>query len=300
MRLLVTGASGQIAGALSKRLAVLGHDVWGIARFGDAARRRELAAAGVTTRVVDLTEPDWSAVPTDFDHVLHLAVQMGPSTDFNHALQVNAVGTGRLISRFREVRSILSMSTTGVYRPDPDPWHRYAENDPLGDPTSPTTPTYGVSKIGQEAVARFAAEEFDVPVVIGRMNMSYGPGGGRPMKHLDLLLADEVITLRYDPAPSQLIYEDDIADHALRLLCAASTPALVVNFGGDEAVAAQQWIAYLGELLGRSPRTEVVPIPGSQPGIALDVTRRQSITGPDKVHWREGIRRMVEARLARA
>lgn len=299
-KLLVTGASGQIAGALARSLAARGHDVWGVSRFGNEGRRRELEDLGVTTRSIDLTDPDWSGLPSDFDHVLHLAVHQGAGTDWDYALDVNASGTGALISHFRESKSIMSMSTTGVYNPNPDPWHKYVETDPLGNPTSPKTPTYGVSKVAQEAVARFAAREFNVPVVIARMNASYGPGGGLAMGHLEKILADEPITLRHDPAPNQPIYEEDIADHSLALLDAATTPALIVNFGGDETVTSQQWIEYMGEIVGKTPQVEIVPIPGSQPGIALDVTKRISITGPDKFHWHEGMRLMVESRLARA
>jgi len=294
-KLLVTGASGQIAGALARNL-VQKHEVWGIARFGDAAKRRACDEAGVITRSVDLAEPDFGDLPDDFDHVLHLAVHQGAGADWDYAVEVNAVGTGLLLAHFSSVRSALVLSTTGVYRPHPDPWHRYVETDPLGDPTSPSTPTYGVSKVSQEAVARFCARQFDIPVVIGRMNASYGPGGGLPAKHIDRLIAGETVVLRSDPAPYSPIYEDDIADHALALLDAAAVPATIVNFGGDEVVTAQQWIAYAAELLGVEPKIDIVPIPGSQPGIALDVTKRLSLTGPDKVHWKEGIRRTVEAR----
>jgi nucleoside-diphosphate-sugar epimerase len=293
--LLVTGVSGQIAGALARNLAQ-NHEVWGIARFGDATKRRACDEAGVITRSVDLAEPDFGDLPDDFDHVLHLAVHQGTGTNWDYAVEVNAVGTGLLLAHFSKVRSALVLSTTGVYRPHPDPWHRYVETDPLGDPTSPSTPTYGVSKVSQEAVARFCARQFDIPVVIGRMNASYGPGGGLPAKHIDRLIAGETIVVRSDPAPYSPIYEDDIADHSLALLDAAAVPATIVNFGGDEVVTAQQWIAYAAELLGVEPKIDIVPIPGSQPGIALDVTKRISLTGPDKVHWKEGIRRTVEAR----
>jgi nucleoside-diphosphate-sugar epimerase len=298
-KLLVTGVSGQIAGALARTL-VRSHEVWGLARFGDAAKREALEEAGVVTRSVDLADPDFSELPDDFDHVLHLSVHQGPGTDWNYAVEVNAVGTGLLLAHFRGVRSALVMSTTGVYRPHPDPWHNYVETDPLGDPTSPSTPTYGVSKVSQEAVTRFCARQFGLPVVIGRMNASYGPGGGLPAKHIDRLIAGEPIVLRHDPAPYSPIYEDDIADHAIALLDAAAVPATIVNFGGDEVVTAQQWIAYAADLLGVTPTIQVVPIPGSQPGIALDVSKRLALTGPDKVPWQEGVRRTVEARRAAA
>lgn len=297
-KLLVTGVSGQIAGALARNL-VRSHEVWGLARFGDAGKRRALEEAGIITRSVDLADPDFSDLPDDFDHVLHLAVHQWGGTDWDYAVDVNAVGTGLLLAHFRNVRSALVMSTTGVYRPNPDPWHQYTETDPLGDPTSPSTPTYGISKVSQEAVARFCARQFEISVVIARMNASYGPGGGLPAKHIDRLIAGEPIVLRHDPAPYSPIYEDDIADHSLALLDAATVPATIVNFGGDDVVTAQQWIALAAELLGVEPTIEIVPIPGSQPGIALDATKRISLTGPDKVHWEEGIRRTVEARRVR-
>jgi hypothetical protein len=82
------------------------------------------------------------------------------------------------------------------------------------------------------------------------------------------------------------------------LLAAASVPATIVNWGGDEVVTAQEWTAYLGELTGRRPRTEVIPLPGSQAGIALDVSKRLEITGPCRTPWRTGMRAMLDARAA--
>ncbi|MFJ3212587.1 NAD-dependent epimerase/dehydratase family protein [Streptomyces flaveolus] len=293
-RLLVTGASGQIAHALARRLAEH-NEVWGIARFGDAQRRRTLEDAGVRTASVDLADPDFSRLPREFDHVLHLAAHLGRTPDYNVALDVNAVGTGLLLSHFRDVESALVMSTTGVYKPHPDPWHRYVETDPLGDPASPSTPGYGVCKVAQEAMARYVARAYGVRIVIGRMNASYGPGGGLPAKHLARIIAGEPVVLRHDPAPYSPIFEDDIARHVGRLLMSADRPPSVVNFGGDEVVTAQEWCAYLGELVGREPVIEYAAIPGSQPGIALNITRRIRVTGPDRWSWREGFRLMAEA-----
>lgn len=293
-RLLVTGASGQIAHALAKRLAEH-NDVWGIARFGDARRRRTLEEAGVRTAAIDLAEPDFSQLPSTFDHILHLAAHLGPTPSYEFALDVNAVGTGLLLSHFRDVESALVMSTTGVYKPHCDPWRQYVETDPLGDPVSPSTPGYGVCKVAEEAMARYVARAYGVPVVIGRMNASYGPGGGLPSKHLARIVAGEPVVLRHDPAPYSPIFEDDIARHVGPLLASAGTPPTVVNFGGDEVVTAQEWCAFLGELVDRKPVIEYAPVPGSQPGIALDVTKRRSITGPDHWGWRDGFRLMAEA-----
>ena len=226
-KILVTGASGRIASALSMKLAGQ-NEVWGIARFGNEKVRGELQEAGVKTCSVDLVNPDFSGLPEDFDHVLHLAAYLGGGDDFGKALDINAVGTGLVLSHFRRAASALVMSTTGVYRPHPGPWHRYTETDPLGDPINPSTPTYGVTKVAQEGTARLCARLYGLPVVIARMNASYGPRGGLPVTHLDKVAAGETIRLRSDPAPYSPIHDDDIADHIEGLLAAASVPATVV------------------------------------------------------------------------
>lgn len=294
-RILITGASGQIAGAVARRLA-RENEVFGVARFGDEERRRELEQAGVRTISVDLVGEDYSQLPKGVDDLLHLAAYLGPDPDTDQSIEINAIATGRVISHYRDVDAVLVMSTGGVYRAHSDPWHRYAETDALGDPASPASPAYGVSKVAQEAVARFSAREFGTRVVIGRMNASFGPGGGMPARHVERILADEPIVVRGDPLPFSPIFEDDITDHMGSLLAAASDRATIVNFGGDDVVTVQQWCAYIGELVSREPRFQLVPLPGSQAGVAFDITRRQALTGRDPVGWQRGMELTVAAR----
>ena len=42
------------------------NEVWGVARFADAAKRQALEDAGITTRSVDVGAGDFSELPTDF------------------------------------------------------------------------------------------------------------------------------------------------------------------------------------------------------------------------------------------
>jgi nucleoside-diphosphate-sugar epimerase len=137
---------------------------------------------------------------------------------------------------------------------------------------------------------------FDLPVVIARMNASYGPNGGLPAYHLDWIVAGEPVTTRWDPCPYSPIHQDDINAQAEMLLGAASVPATIVNWGGDEAVSPQEWCAYFGELTGREATVVVKEMPGTTRGSIMDATKRQSITGPCAVSWRDGMRRTYEAR----
>src|SRR5947208_1973845 len=62
-KILITGPAGRIAFGLAKTLAA-DNDVWGIARFSDAAARAEVEALGVTTRAVDLAVADFADLPS--------------------------------------------------------------------------------------------------------------------------------------------------------------------------------------------------------------------------------------------
>jgi nucleoside-diphosphate-sugar epimerase len=189
------------------------------------------------------------------------------------------------------------MSTTGVYRPHDDPYHPYLESDPLGDAVSTHAPTYAISKIAQEAVARSCARMLDLPVTIARMNAAYGANGGLPAYHLDWMVAGAPVVVRFDPCPYSPIHEDDICGQVEAMLAAASVPATIVNWGGDEVVSPQEWCPYLARLAGLDePELVVQEVPGSQRGVVLDVTRRLEVTGACTVSWREGMRRMLQAR----
>lgn len=294
-KILITGPAGQIAAPLCADLAG-DNDVWGIARFSVPGSRAEVEAMGVTTRVVDLGTGDFGDLPRDFTYVLHLAAAIGPSMDYDQALRVNAEATGLLLEHCRAAKAALVMSTASVYKPNPDPMHAFVETDPLGEAVVPGTPTYSVTKIAEEAVARFAARLFDLPVTIARMNAAYSSRGGLPAYHLDAIAAGKTVNLRHDPCPYSPIHQDDINAQVGALLGAATVPATIVNWCGDEQVRAQDWCAYFAELTGKSADVQITPVAGSQSGASSDPTKRLAITGPCKVGFRDGFRRLFEDR----
>lgn len=291
-KILVTGPAGQIAFPMAKALA-RDNEVWGIARFSNPAQRQEVEAAGIQTRAIDLTEPDFSDVPRDFTHLLHLAATIS-GDDYDGAIATNAEGTGLLMSHCRNVQAALIMSSVSIYRPHPDPSHAYRENDPLGDAMLPGLAAYSVAKIAQEAVARYCAREFGIPTTIARMGASYGPRGGLPTYVARMVADGKPWTTRSDPCPYNLIHDDDIFDQVAPLLAAARVPATIVNWAGDEMVNVQEIAAYAGELLGLPAQMNVVAAPGAQPGSGVDNAKRLSITGPCRVGWREGMHRTLQ------
>ena len=144
--------------------------------FAHPGERTRVEEGGVITRPIDLSTGEFGDLPDYFDCVLHLSAYI-VGDDYDRAIVVNAEGTALLMTRFRQSRAILVMSTNGVYKPNPDPWHAYVETDPLGDAHVPGVPTYSVSKITEEAVARACARQMSIPTIICRMNSAYGVTG---------------------------------------------------------------------------------------------------------------------------
>jgi nucleoside-diphosphate-sugar epimerase len=291
-KLLVTGATGQVGFAVARALAKA-NEVHGLARLAKPPDRERLESAGVRAIAVDLGEGDLSALAHDFDAVLHFAVVKGGARDFDRDLRANAEGTGRLMAHCRRAKAFLHCSSAAVYAP---PGARPAcEEDPLGDHHRALLPTYSLCKIASEAVARFAAREHVIPTVIARLSVPNGENGGWPALHLALLRAGRPIPVHPDrPNLFNPIHEDDLLAHLPKLLAAASVPATIVNWGGSEVVSLEAWCGRLGELTGLEPRWQETP--QAIASLPIDVTRMHVLLGPTGIHWREGMRRMLEAR----
>lgn len=292
-RILITGPAGQIAFPLVEELS-RHNEVWGIARFGDPATRERVDATGCITRVVDLAAPDWSGLPDRFDHVLHLAIYQSLDSSYDYAMTVNAEGTALLMHRFANSESLLIVSSAAVYDNNPDGAHRYIETDLLGDNRAPYSPTYGITKIAQEGVARGLARALGLPTTIARMNVSYSPLGGLPAYQLDMLVNDVDIPVMTGGAWFNPIDQADINAQVPKLLEVASVPATICNWGGDEAVSTEEYVTFLASLIGKEAR--FVYTDQGIPGRAFDNARRLELIGKCDVPWQDGFRKLAAQR----
>jgi UDP-glucuronate 4-epimerase len=289
-KILITGPASQVALPVARALAA-DNEVHGLARFGKEADRERVAALGVTCIALDLAEGSFDAVPDDFTVVLHFAVVK--SGDFEYDLAANAEGTGRLMSHCRKARAFLHCSSGGVYAHQ-GPKHPAKEGDALGDNHAGMLPTYSICKIAAETMARFGARQWNLPTVITRLSVPYGDNGGWPFFHLMMMKAGHPVPLHPErPNVFNPLHEDDYIRQLPRMLEAASVPATVVNWGGDEQVSVEEWCAYLGELTGFEPKfAETDATVGALP---VDLTRMHELVGGTEVSWKDGIRRLVQS-----
>ncbi|CAH0993190.1 hypothetical protein SIN8267_03331 [Sinobacterium norvegicum] len=287
-KILVAGPTSQVAGPVID--ALLEHNqVIAIARFSDKKQLAALEAKGVECIKADFASDDLkSLIPNDLDYVLNYAVVK--TGKFDYDLQANAEGVGRLISACRGVKAFVHFSSTAVYE--------YAggelrsEDSPLGDNHRAMFPTYSISKIAAESVARFAAKEFNVPVIIARLSVPYGDNGGWPFFHLLMMQQGMAIDVHPDrPNAYNLLHSCDYIEKIPALFDAASVEAVTVNFGGSDSTSIEQWCEYLTELTGFEPTfNESATAFGT---LAIDTTKMHSLLGETRVDWKQGVLSMI-------
>jgi UDP-glucuronate 4-epimerase len=291
-RIVVAGATGQVGLPVAKALAA-DNEVWALARFTDAAAKESVESSGARCVTVDLVDGDLAGVPTDPDYVLNFSVMR--TNDWGRDLDGNAGGSSRLMEHCRGADAVLHCSSTAVYQPAGD--HAFKEDDPLGDNHRvwEYISTYSICKIAAEAMARECARRLNLPTTIARLNVPYGDNGGWPAVHIDMILDGAAIPIsdssmnRFNP-----IHEDDIVAMLEPLLRVASVPATIVNWGGDDAVGIDEWCEYIGDLVGIAP--SFVKTDQTIQSVTIDTTRMHELIGGTKVAWRDGFRRMIEAR----
>lgn len=292
-KILVTGVTGWVGGPVATDLAATS-EVYGAARFADAAQREPFEAAGVRTISVDLGAGRLDEVPADLDYVLHFAVAKVPN--WADAFAANAHGSAELLytaaARSSRLQAFLHCSSTAVYLPTShDP---IAEDGPLGDSHSAMgLPTYSISKIAGEVLIADAAKRTGIPTVIGRLSVPYGDNYGWMAFHLMMMERGMKVPVHVD-APSSYapIHHVDILASIPYLLAQASTTAPAFNWGGNEVVSVEEWCRQLGDLTGLTPEFE--PTTATVPAVVPDMSKLWATGFTPTMTIADGLRRQLQ------
>jgi len=289
-KVLVTGVTGMVAGHVAEALAANGNSVYGGARFADSAQRGPVEATGVQPISIDLAAQRFDEVPSDIDIVIHMAVSKAP--DFEGAFAANAEGSAALMEKCSGAEAFLHCSSTAVY--EPNGHVALKETDALGDShRAMGMTTYSISKIAGEVLVKHTAKKLGLPTVIARLNVPYGDQYGWMTFHLMMMEHNMAIPVHPD-APSNYapIHNDDIVRSLPYLLSAASVPAAIINWGGDEIASVEEWCTEIGRLTGLTPT--FTSTDQSIASIVPDLERLHATGFHSEIGWKEGIRRQVE------
>jgi dihydroflavonol-4-reductase len=317
VRDLVTGATGFTGGHLARGLAARGHSVRALVR--DAARARDLEAAGIQLSVGDIRDPRaLEAATTGVETIYHIAAvyrQAGTSRDTYHVVNAEAVGWIVEAAARAGVRRLVHCSTVGV--------HGHVGSPPA-DEDAPLRPAdvYQVTKLEGERIAREAGARLGVQVTIVRPTGIYGPGDRRLLKLFRGVVRGYPILGRGE-IYYHLTYIDDLVE-GFRL-CGEHPAAANRTYilAGGEVTTLNELVALVADVAGvRPPRLhlpvwpfwvagalcEAVCVPlGLEPPIyrrrvefytksrAFDIARaRREIGYAPRVGLREGVARTLD------
>ena len=236
MRIVITGATGNIGTALLRRLLADGeHELVGLARRPPVRGKRaeESTAERVRWTSVDLTRgdcrPALDRALTDADAVVHLAWGFQPSHDQRYLEELGVGGTRRVLEAAvaQRVPHLVHMSSVGAYSPKSD--------DQPVDETYPTdgvrSSVYSRHKAAVERLldahesersgVRYALPHITRlrPGLVGQRAagsalLRYGVPGflpGRAITLLPLLPMDRRMAI-------PIVHADDVADAVVRVL----------------------------------------------------------------------------------
>ncbi|KQX66289.1 NAD-dependent epimerase/dehydratase family protein [Angustibacter sp. Root456] len=258
MRLVVTGASGNVGTALLRRLATSEHDLVAVARrppppVAPYDRARWLSA--------DLSEPRSEAVLAEAvrgaDAVVHLAWGFQPSHDVGYLERLGVGGTRRVAQAVLEagVPHLVHMSSVGAYSAKRDD-ARVVESWPT---QGLATSAYSRHKAAAERVLDMVETEAAAPVVTrlrpgligqalaGSELLRYGLPPAVPaavLRHLPLLPLDRRLTV-------PVVHADDVAEAIVRALERRAEGAF--NLAAEPPVTADMGAQALG--------ARIVPVP---------------------------------------
>jgi UDP-glucose 4-epimerase len=242
-RVLVTGARGFIGTALCKRLVDSGAAVHGISSRPDLH-----AAPGVRWLRVDVT--DLQAVRTMLtsvrpDVVFHLAGHVTGSQDLANVqatFHTNLASTVHLLTVAAETRPGRIILVGSMQEPDPD--------HPAAIPCSP----YAASKWACTGYARMFQALYQLPVVIARPMMVYGPGQWDLVKVLPYvtvsLLGGTSPALGSGARELDWIFVDDVVDGMLAVAQAVGIDGLTIDLGSGILTSIRQVVERVAAMVG--------------------------------------------------
>ncbi|HYN96909.1 MAG TPA: NAD-dependent epimerase/dehydratase family protein, partial [Pilimelia sp.] len=276
MRIVVTGATGNVGTALLRRLVSEPDiEVVGVARRPPPAGSAE-AYDRVRWHATDLGDPGAVAALAGLldgvTAVVHLAWQIQPSHRRERLRRTNVAGTRHLLAAMRQagVSRLLYASSVGTYAPGPKDRLVDESHPHTGVPTSP----YSVDKAAVEAILD-EAERADPPLraVRFRQALIFQHDAGAEIARLFLGPLAPVSLLRFRRLPlvpgharlrAQAVHADDVADAYVKALRTDLVGA--VNLAADPVLDA--------DLLASRLRGRVVPVPlGALRGLAAATWR---------------------------
>ncbi len=255
MTILVTGATGFVGAAATRRLIDEGRPVRAFVRDAGKLERLGLKVGDVV--VGDITDP--AAIDRALDGVEAVLAIAGTFREPNlsdeqyRTINVEAVRILLEAAAKHSVRRIIHCSTVGI--------HGNIEGPPASE-TAQIHPDgiYEVTKAEGDRLVRELGRKLGIQVIVLRPTPIYGPGDTRLLKLFKLARKSPMILLGDGKAGYHLVHINDLVDAFMLALDDQGTPGEAYIIGGPEQPSLNKLIAVLAEILGQ-PNPRILRLP---------------------------------------
>lgn len=263
MKAVITGATGFLGAALTRRLVAEGIDVHALVRHH--SDRHRLDGCAVTWQTGDITDAaTLTSVFDGADWVIHAAGLLGRSGISEKTYRrVNAEGTrnvleavaaARTAGRLPESSIVLHISSAGVLGPLPA-----RDRTTIVDETAPLAPSNRYER--SKALAENYAREYSLsglPVVIARPEFVYGPGDTHVLGLFQAIRRGAFFYIGNGSNTCHPTYIDDLVE-GLLLCLRGGRPGEIYQITGPRPVTFRELAETIAHELGVRPPLLRVP-----------------------------------------
>jgi nucleoside-diphosphate-sugar epimerase len=270
-RSLVTGACGFIGSHVVEQLRDAGHEViaadhpasWD---GGDDAKKGRypdlIRSIAAETHAIDLADPSsFRGLPTDVDHVFHVAAVFNYTAPLAVLRRINVEGGRRLLHHFgksRKLKRWVQWGAGGVYG-----MPSVRGGIPFREDVAPMpSNNYLRSKWEQEFMVMEEAPKLGIDWTIIRPTTVYGPRAayGSSQMFLGVLDPPVVVVPASMTGRIPFIHVVDVARAAIHLAGAPDGANQVFNTNDDTRINAVEFMQAMARLLGK-PFIKLPPLP---------------------------------------
>lgn len=255
MKVLVTGATGFVGGALARRLLGDGYQVRALVR--DRKKAEELKKLGAELICGDVRDGESvKEAVAGVERLFHIAALFRQAKFKDEVYyDVNVEGTKNVLhaAYHAGVKKFIHCSTVGVLS--------HIENPPA-DETCPYNPSdiYQETKAEAEKyVLRFASER-NYPVTVIRPAMIYGPGDLRLLKLFGTVAKRRFVMLGDGETLAHFVYIDDLVDGFLLAADSDKSDSEIFILASEGPVTLNHLVEIIAEEVGVRPPGLHLPV----------------------------------------
>lgn len=248
-RVLITGANGFIGRHLTGTLAAQGALISSLDRTGSAGQDHQ-------EYIGDLRDPafvDRTIVQSDPEIIFHLAAFKERTAEieaFSQAVSVNVMGSLNLFAaakKLASLRSLVVIGTAEEYGRNPGPFNEKDREGPVN--------AYSFSKLCVTHLGEVLHKHYDLPCVMIRPTLAYGPGQDTDMflpALIQALINDRPFLMTPGRQTRDYLYITDLIDALLKSALARDALGQVINIGSGRSLAIADLALRVQDYLGKS------------------------------------------------